>query len=97
MFIIKNKHVLLEKFSRFILDYQENLTKFCILKPLRTKTAEEVGQTLIGIFCFIGIPAIIQTDNGREFKNKVFLHFKALIFLKRSFIYYLYSISANHR
>ena len=54
---------------RFLLVYQDHLTKFIVLRPLKTKTAVEVSQTLMEIFCLIGPPHILQSDNGREFKN----------------------------
>lgn len=56
---------------RFIFNYQDHLTKFTILKPLKTKTAEEVAYNLIDIFCVFGAPFILQSDNGREFANKI--------------------------
>lgn len=56
---------------RFIFNYQDHLTKFTILKSLKTKTAEEVAYNLIDIFCIFGAPFILQSDNGREFSNKI--------------------------
>jgi hypothetical protein len=58
---------------RFILNYQENLSKLCILRALKTKTANEVSEQLIDIFCVFGMPAVIHSDNGREFKNQVLI------------------------
>ena len=37
---------------RFILNYQDHLTKFVCLRALKRKTAEEVADQLIKIFCF---------------------------------------------
>ncbi|XP_045118078.1 KRAB-A domain-containing protein 2-like [Portunus trituberculatus] len=56
---------------RFILNYQDHLTKFVCLRPLKTKTAEEVAYHLVDIFCDKGAPHILQSDNGREFCNKL--------------------------
>ena len=56
---------------KFILVYQDHLTKFIFLRPLKSKTAEEVSYNLIDIFSIIGAPMILQSDNGREFANKV--------------------------
>ena len=50
---------------KYILNYQDHHTKFVILKPLKTKCAEEVGENLIDIFTLLGSPLIIQSDNGR--------------------------------
>lgn len=56
---------------KFILVYQDHLTKFCILRPLQCKTAVEVAKHVLDIFCIFGAPSIIQSDNGREFANSV--------------------------
>lgn len=56
---------------QFILNYQEHLTKFLYLRPLKTKTTAEVAYNLVDIFCVIGAPSVLQSDNGREFCNSV--------------------------
>ncbi len=56
---------------RFIMTYQDNLTKFVILRPLKNKTAVAVAEELVDIFCIFGAPRILHTDNGREFNNSV--------------------------
>jgi len=56
---------------RFILVYQDHLTKYVLLKPLIHKRAEEVAYILLDIFTTFGGPCILQSDNGREFVNKV--------------------------
>ena len=49
---------------KFILNYQDHLTKFVVLRPLKTKTADEVSDTLLDIFCLFGVPNILHIDNG---------------------------------
>jgi transposase InsO family protein len=56
---------------KFIMNYQDHFTKFCILRPLKTKTAAEVAYQLLDIFTILGAPVILQSDNGREFVAKV--------------------------
>ncbi|XP_031344445.1 KRAB-A domain-containing protein 2-like [Photinus pyralis] len=56
---------------KFILVYQDHLTKFVQLRPLKTKRAEEVAYVLLDIFTIFGAPSILQSDNGREFANCV--------------------------
>ncbi|XP_054272927.1 KRAB-A domain-containing protein 2-like [Macrosteles quadrilineatus] len=56
---------------KFILNYQDHLTKFVVLRPLKTKTADEVSDVLLDIFCLFGAPYILHSDNGREFCNRV--------------------------
>lgn len=54
----------------YILNYQDNLTRFCILKLLSDKTAGAIIDALREIFCLWGPPKILHTDNGGEFRNK---------------------------
>lgn len=55
---------------KFILLYQDHLTKFVLLKPLHCKTADEVAHHLLDIFSTFGAPNILHSDNGREFCNE---------------------------
>jgi hypothetical protein len=50
---------------KFVLVYQDHLSKFVILRPLKRKTAEEVVEQFQDIFCLLGAPLILQSDNGR--------------------------------
>ncbi|XP_064102658.1 KRAB-A domain-containing protein 2-like [Macrobrachium nipponense] len=45
--------------------------KFCVLYPLARKRAEEVIANLLDVFLTFGAPAILQSDNGREFANAI--------------------------
>uniref|UniRef100_A0A914CSJ4 Integrase catalytic domain-containing protein n=1 Tax=Acrobeloides nanus TaxID=290746 RepID=A0A914CSJ4_9BILA len=56
---------------KFIMVYQDHLTKFVVLKALKTKTASEVVEHLIEIFAIFGAPQILHSDNGREFANQL--------------------------
>ena len=58
---------------KFILNYQDCISKFVVLRPLRSKTSDEVAQCLVHIFCEHGPPHILHTDNGAEFSNKTLL------------------------
>jgi hypothetical protein len=42
-----------------------------MLRPLRHKSTEAVANVLLDIFTLFGAPAILQSDNGREFVNKI--------------------------
>jgi hypothetical protein len=46
-------------------------SRFLLLRPLRSKAAEEVARVLWQIMCDFGTPKIIQSDNGSEFVNSV--------------------------
>lgn len=56
---------------KFIMVYQDHLTKFVVLKALKTKRAEEVAENIIDIFTLLGAPTVLQSDNGREFSNEI--------------------------
>ncbi|VVC46293.1 Ribonuclease H-like domain,Integrase, catalytic core [Cinara cedri] len=56
---------------KFIMVYQDHLTKFFVFKPLEFNRAEEVVYNIIDIFTLLGAPTILQSDNGREFSNQI--------------------------
>lgn len=56
---------------KFIFVYQDHLTKFVQLRALKSKRAEEVAYHLIDIFTIFGAPSVLQSDNGREFSNRI--------------------------
>src|ERR1700761_5620975 len=56
---------------KWIMVYQDHLTKFCILRPLTSKRAAKVAHQLMDIFLIFGAPHILQSDNGAEFTSHV--------------------------
>jgi IS30 family transposase len=56
---------------KYIMVYQDHLTKFVIIRSLRCKRAEEIAYQLLDIFTLFGAPSILHSDNGREFVNKI--------------------------
>lgn len=56
---------------KWLLNYQDHLTKFCFLRPLTSKRAVEVAVELLKIFLEVGAPMILQSDNGKEFTAKI--------------------------
>jgi transposase InsO family protein len=44
---------------------------FIMLRPIKEKTAETIAWELWNIFTIIGIPKILQSDNGSEFVNEL--------------------------
>ena len=48
---------------KYILVFQEHLTKFVILKALKTTNASETVKHLLDIFCMFGAPSVLQSDN----------------------------------
>ena len=63
---------------KWIMVYQDHLTKFCVLRSLTTKRASEVAFHLIDIFLLLGAPAIFQSDNGSEFTSHVITELKKM-------------------
>jgi transposase InsO family protein len=56
---------------KFILVYQDHLTKFVLLQSLHSKRADEVAYHLLNIYTTFGVPNILHSDNGREFCNQI--------------------------
>lgn len=56
---------------KWLMNYQDHLTKFTHLRPLKSKRADEVASELLKIFLEFGTPKILQNDNGREFVNVI--------------------------
>ena len=63
---------------KWIMVYQDHLTKYCILRSLTSKRASEVAYQLMDIFLLFGAPHILQSDNGAEFTANVIVKLKLL-------------------
>ncbi|CAF3853491.1 unnamed protein product [Rotaria magnacalcarata] len=59
------------KVYRWILQLKDHFTKFCWAKPLEHKESREVYNCVREIFFMFGAPAILQSDNEREFVNEL--------------------------
>ena len=58
---------------KWILNLQDHFTKFVHLRPLTSKTGKEVAKVIVNVFLTTnGAPMILQSDNGREFRNEFF-------------------------
>ena len=51
---------------KFILVYQDHLTKFILLRSLHSKRAHEVAYHLLEIFTNFGAPNILHSDKGGD-------------------------------
>ena len=56
---------------RWIMVFQDRLTKFCMFYLLTSKRASVEASQLLDIFLTLGAPAILQSDNGAEFTAQV--------------------------
>ena len=54
---------------KYILVYQDHGIKFADCISLESKRSISVAFALLDIFTLIGTPAVLQTDNGREFEG----------------------------
>lgn len=61
-------------------------SRFTVLVPLVSKEAAVVADALWKMFALLGPPRILQSDNGREFVNKVIKSFTELMGIDRKFI-----------
>jgi hypothetical protein len=53
------------------MNYQDHPTKFVLLRPLKSKCAEEIAFNLIDIYTTFGAPTIFHSDYRKEFVNTV--------------------------
>lgn len=51
---------------RFFLIYEDQFSKYVILRALENDNASDVAEKLIDIFTIIGFPQIVQSSNGRN-------------------------------
>ena len=63
---------------KWILVYQNHLTKFVKLPLVRSKRVPEIAYQLLDIFSIFGAPSILQSDNGRELVNSVITELSAM-------------------
>jgi hypothetical protein len=64
---------------KWLMVYQDHFTKFILLRALKAKSAIEVVNALFDIFSIIGVPFILHSDNGREFRNQIIQALKQIL------------------
>ena len=56
----------------YIAHYMDHWSKFHILWPLMITSAVDIAVGLVKrVFPYLGLPKILQSDNGREFVNEI--------------------------
>jgi IS30 family transposase len=58
--------------------YQDHMTKFVVLRPLKSKRATDVAMQILDIFLLFGAPNILQSDNGAEITASIISQLKDL-------------------
>jgi len=57
--------------NKYILVVVDVCTRFVFLRAIPDKSASTVAIELGNLFCQVGFPNVIQSDNGTEFKNEL--------------------------
>ena len=66
--------------NQYILTIQDNFSKYCILAPTKQAMAEEVTRVLTEkLISYFGTPAVIISDQGTHFVNKIMNEFAKAI------------------
>lgn len=55
----------------YVLIIVDIATRYVFLRELQTKSSILVARELFNLFCNLGFPRILQSDNGKEFVNKI--------------------------
>jgi transposase InsO family protein len=70
--------------NRYILTFQDDLTKFIAAIPIPTQDAETVARAFVeNIVLRYGIPEVILTDQGANFLSELFTHVCKLLQIKK--------------
>ena len=59
------------KNSRYLLVIQDYFTKWADARPLPDQTAIRTTAELVKLFCTLGIPEIVRSDQGRNFNSSI--------------------------
>lgn len=72
--------------NRYVLSIQDNLSKFCILIPVKDATAREVARVFTDKFiCYFGSPLTIITDQGVQFMSSLMEEFARIFHINKFF------------
>lgn len=69
----------------YVLVIVDIATRFLFLRALQQASGSAVGRELFKLFCEVGFPKIIQSDNGPEFRNSVIRELMLLAEVKHRF------------
>lgn len=56
---------------KYFFVYEDQFSKFVVLKALRNDTAKEVAANLLDILGILGAPRVLQSGNGRKFAEQI--------------------------
>lgn len=72
--------------NRYILVVVDVCTRFVFLRSIPDKSASTVAEELFKLFCQVGFPNVIQSDNGTEFKNELLTSITAKAGVEHRFV-----------
>ena len=75
-----------EEGHEYCLVFVDVFTGFIVLRPMKNKKASTVARELWQIFCILGVPKVLQSDNGTEFCNQYMRALTTLIGVPHRFI-----------
>jgi len=71
--------------NRYLLVIIDHFSKWIVLEPLPTKSAEDVARVFLDRLVLVhGAPSRIHSDKGREFVNQIINHLRKLLNIERS-------------
>jgi transposase InsO family protein len=70
--------------NRYILTFQDDLTKFVVAEPISTQDAETVAREFVrSIILKFGTPEVVLTEQGSNFLSKLFQNTCKLLRIKK--------------
>ncbi|EGI65943.1 PREDICTED: zinc finger protein 493-like isoform X1 [Acromyrmex echinatior] len=63
---------------KYFFVYEDQFSKFVVLKALRSNTAKEVAANLLDVLGIIGAPQVLQSGNGRMFAEQVVCELRSM-------------------
>ena len=70
--------------NRYILTFQDDLSKYVVATPIRQQDAETVARVFVSqVVLKYGTPSIVQTDQGANFVSEVFKNTCKLLKIKK--------------
>ena len=70
---------------KYILVCVDVFTRFLVCRAIRDKKAPTVAEELVKIFSILGLPRIIQSDNGTEFANNILAKVAEILHIDQKF------------
>jgi len=70
---------------RYILEMKDLFSNYRFLRPLKSKSADEVASQLFDIMANYGTPAKLSSDNGKEFYNNLLAAFHKMFGITQHF------------